>query len=250
VARVCCGCKTSSDIIIVDSCLFGYLTWSLFPHNIPRQEITKYVKDVERIIKPLNPYLIYFYQTDIGAALKKICSRRGGDTEKNFIRAATHSPYGKSRGLNSLEGMVAYWRDYRSITDEAFQDWGSHKIAIDNSEEKWSLYGHKISEFLGIDQTDEGSMVQQNLHNLVGSYLAEKEDIPDCSVQIESGYLIADGLPQVWKRSTLIPQSLNVFDVQSLPFKLRFVEDDIIRMYLTGPALLDGPVNYKFTKKI
>ena len=170
--------QLSSDIIIVDSCLFGYLTWSLFPFITPKQEITQYVKDVERIIKPLNPHLIYFYQSDIGAALKKICTRRGGDTEKNFVRAATQSPYGKSRGLNGFEGMVAYWQDYRCITDEAYQGLGCPKIAIDNSEENWSLYGHKISEFLRIGHSDEVSMVQQDLQQLVGFYLAETDGAP------------------------------------------------------------------------
>lgn len=242
--------QSSSDIIIVDSCLFGYLTWSLFPYNVTKQEIMQYVKDVERIIKPLNPHLIYLYQTDIGAALKKICIRRGGDTEENFVRAATQSPYGKSLDLTGFEGMVTYWKNYRSITDEAFQDLDCAKIAIDNTEEKWSFYGQKISEFLGSNQVAEGSVFQQNLHHLVGTYLAETNGIPDCSIEIEAGNLIVDGLPQVWTRSTLIPLSLNVYQVQSLPFQVRFVEDNSIKMYLTGPSLLYGPVDYKFIKKI
>ncbi|RAV09190.1 DNA/RNA helicase domain-containing protein [Paenibacillus contaminans] len=241
--------QSSSDIVIVDSCLFGYLTWSLFPFEVPKQEIEQYVKDVERMIQPLNPHIIYFYQTDIGAALKKICTRRGGDTEKNFIRSATQSPYGKSRGLNGFEGMVAYWRDYRDITDGAFQGLAFPKIAIDNSEGNWPQYNAKISEFLGIDRFDEALTVQQNLLHLIGSYRAEKDGSPDCMIQFESGNLIADGLPQVWAKSTLIPKSSNVFDVQSLPFQVRFVEDDSIRMYVTGPTLLDGPVDYKYIKK-
>ncbi|MBP1994566.1 hypothetical protein [Paenibacillus eucommiae] len=249
--------QSSSDTIIVDSCLFGYLTWSLFPFEVPKQEIMQYVKEVERIIEPLNPYVIYFYQNDIEAALKKICTRRGGDTEKNFVRAATQSPYGKSRGLNGFEGMVAYWQDYRGITDEAFQGLICAKIAIDNSEGNWSQYGSEISRFLGIDHRDEASLVQlqlmdqQNQQHLVGDYMAETETDGSltCSIQFESGNLITDGLPQVWTKSKLIPKSPNVFEVQSLPFQVSFVEDDGIRMYLTGPVLLDGPVDYKFIKK-
>jgi len=240
--------QSSSEVIIVDSCLFGYLTWSLFPFKVSKQEIVEYVKAVERIIKPLNPFIIYFYQTDIEAALKKICTRRGGDTENNFVRAATQSPYGKTRGLKGFGGVVTYWKDYRDITDGVFQDLTCHKIAIDNTEGNWSEYGRKISQFLGIEKSDLVSLVQQNLQQLVGTYEGELEG-SHCSIQIESGNLIADGLPQVWTRSTLIPKSLNVFDVQSLPFQVRFVKDDILRMYLTGPTLLDGPVDYKFTKK-
>ncbi|WP_028563705.1 DNA/RNA helicase domain-containing protein [Paenibacillus pinihumi] len=53
--------QSSDGIIIVDSCLFGYLTWTLFPFGVSRQEIEAYVKDIEQIIMPLNPYIIYFY---------------------------------------------------------------------------------------------------------------------------------------------------------------------------------------------
>lgn len=241
--------QSSSEIIIVDSCLFGYLTWSLFPYNVTKQEIMKYIKDVEQIIKPLNPQLIYFYQTDVGAALKKICNRRGEDTEENFIRAATQSLYGKTLGLEGFEGMVTYWQNYRRITDEAFNYLDCSKIAIENTEGKWSLYGQNILEFLGIEQVDEGHKVQQNIKHLVGSYLANAEGTPDCSIQIESGNLIVDGLPQVWIRSKLIPLSFDVFQVQSLPLEVRFVEDESIQMYVTGPTLFGGTVDYKFTKK-
>lgn len=241
--------QSSTEIIVVDSCLFGYLTWSLFPISVPRQEILTYVKDVERIIKPLNPNLIYFYQTDIGGALNKICTRRGGDTEKNFIQAATQSPYGISRGLEGFEGMVAYWEDYRRMTDEAFQSMTCPKIAIDNSEGNWPAYKLKLSEFLGIEPSDENPTNEQDLEHYVGTFLAEREGGMDCTFQIESGNLIADGLPQVWPRTRLIPLSANVFAVQSLPFQVRFTEDDCTRVELTGPALLSGPVHYTFTKR-
>lgn len=242
--------QSSSEIIIVDSCLFGYLTWSLFPFEVPKQEVMQYVKDVERIIKPLNPHIIYFYQRDIEAALKKICTRRGEDTEKNFVSAATQSPYGKSKGLIGFKGMVTYWQDYSSIIDGSFKDLECSKIAIDNTDGNWSDYGREISAFLGINEVNESSVLEQNFHHLVGTYVVEEKDILDCSIQIQSGNLIADGLPHVWKKSLLIPKSLNVFDVQSLPFQVRFVkEDNILRMYLTGPTLLNGTVDYEYTKK-
>ncbi|GIN74924.1 hypothetical protein J14TS2_53990 [Bacillus sp. J14TS2] len=243
--------QSSSDIIIVDSCLFGYLTWSLFPFEVPKQEIVQYVKDVERIIKPLNPHIIYFYQSDIGAALEKICTRRGEDTENNFVRAATQSPYGKSKGLIGFKGMVTYWQDYRSIIDQAFQDLECPKIAINNTDGNWSDYTDEIAAFLGISEEDGSAVNEQNFHHVVGTYSAELKGIKDCSLQIQSGNLIADGLPHTWKQSLLIPRSLHVFDVQSLPFQVRFVnEDNRLRMYLTGPALLTGPVNYVFTKRM
>jgi thymidylate kinase len=240
--------QSSSKIIIVDSCFFGYLTWSLFPFDVPKQDILKYIKDVEQIIKPLNPQLIYFYQTDVGAALKKICTRRGGSTEDNFIRASTHSLYGKKLGLDGFEGMVLYWQEYRRIIDEAFRGLDCSKVAIENTEGEWSLYGQKVLEFLDIQQDDDRQMDDKNYKHLVGSYFANKEGLSDSSIQIDSGYLVVDGLPQVWTRSMLIPISYNLFHVQSLPIEVRFIEDKDITMRVNGPSLLDGKVDYSFTK--
>ncbi|WP_028563706.1 hypothetical protein [Paenibacillus pinihumi] len=144
--------------------------------------------------------------------------------------------------------MAAYWIDYRNMADAAFQGLGCNKIAIENSEGDWSGYGRILLDFLGIIGSDKDSVVQQNYQRLLGTYRSETEGTPDCCIEIERGNLIADGLPQVWTRTTLIPKSANLYHVQSLPFQVEFLEGERIRMCLTGPTLLDGPVDYHFFK--
>ncbi|WP_127579847.1 hypothetical protein [Paenibacillus koleovorans] len=243
--------ERSSDVVIVDSCLFGYLTWSLFPLDVVWPEITEYVREVERILKPLNPCVIYFYQTELEATLRNICERRGGGTESSFIRAATQCAYGLSRGLYGFDGMVTYWQDYRKLTDELFGSLACQKIAIDNSDGNWDQYAATIAEFLDIEQVAEVPWREEHpLEHLVGSYLAEGEGCPDCQICIEEGFLIADGLPYVWRKTVLLPVSQHVFDVQSLPFQVTFGDegDGRLRLHLDGPALLDGMVDYRFTR--
>lgn len=69
--------RESDEIIIVDSCLFGYLTWSLFPNNVPLAEIADYVAEVERIVSKCNPAFIYLVQRDIAALQKNLRPQRG-----------------------------------------------------------------------------------------------------------------------------------------------------------------------------
>jgi thymidylate kinase len=240
--------QASSTVVVVDSCLFGYLTWSLFPYNVSVAEIKQYIEEVERAIKPLNPTVIYLYQADVGAALRKICDRRGGETERNFINAAASCPYGKSQGLTGFDGMVAYWESYRRITDEAFQELDVSKIAIDNTEANWRQYRSQIANFLGMEDAEDGFQVQHMLERLTGTYKPEKDGIPACMIRLEAGMLVADGLPQVWARSPLLPWSSHVFHVQSLPFQVKFLEENPLRMRLTGPTLLGGAVDYTFIK--
>src|SRR5579863_2088036 len=67
--------QSSETVVILDGCLFGYLTWSLFPLDIPVAEIQAYLSQVEQIISLLQPCLIYLYQQNLPQALERICPR-------------------------------------------------------------------------------------------------------------------------------------------------------------------------------
>lgn len=235
---------SSDETIIIDGCLFGYLTWSLFPNNVAEAEITTYVREVEMIIKELNPCLIYFYQDDLNAALSKIMKRRGSDTEKFMIDGITQSHYGKTHGLTGFGGVVAYWQQYRKIIDNLYELLQVQKIAIENHEGHWPTYYHQITEFIGIEAAEQVPDSGPNLHNYAGaySYTDQNGNVQICTVQWESGKLIVDGLPHVWKRTELLPIQ-GAFDVASLPLRIRFLsgsEDNNLELHLSGPALLNG----------
>jgi len=162
--------QASGTVVILDSCFFGYLTWTLFPFDIPEQVITAYLTQVERIIRTANPCLIYLYQDDVGEALRKICRRRGGNTEQRFISNATESAYGKRRGLRGFDGMVSFWRSYRAITDGACARIRFPKLAIENSAGDWLAYQHAALRFLDLPTTDAPEAIVQELDRFVGDY--------------------------------------------------------------------------------
>jgi thymidylate kinase len=244
--------QASDEIIIVDSCLFGYLTWSLFPYNVPIIEIKEYALKVEGLISGCNPQLIYLYQNDIHTALTKICERRSGDTKKNFTNAATGSAYCLSRGLSGFDGLSTYWQDYRVLTDDLFNDLRMSRISINNSEGDWQLYNNEILKFLEIDMDKVEPDANYDIHKFVGIYQSKDKDHPVSVIVNEEGMLVADGLPHVWTKTVLIPRSSRIFDVQSLPFHVTFEEDYLknMQIYLSGSALFDGPVDYIFIRNI
>ncbi|UVI28495.1 AAA family ATPase [Paenibacillus spongiae] len=236
----------SDEIIIVDGCLLGYLTWSLFPNNVPEAEITDYVMEVERIIRILNPCLIYFYQDDLRAAMSKIIARRGSGAEKHMLERVSQSQYGISRGLAGFEGMVAYWQNYRVIMDRLYDLLQLPKLRIENHMGDWPAYYRRIHAFLGIEAGEDACDSMADLEKYAGSYSYTDSAGCDqvCSVQWEAGKLIVDGLPQVWTRTALLPNKNAIdFDVASLPFKIRFLLNPVyahMQLHMTGPALLDG----------
>jgi len=245
--------QRSGEVAIIDGCLFGYLTWSLFPLDVPEAEIRDYVWQVEAIIRPNNPCLIYFYQADVAGALRRICDRRGGDTEQGFIYRATDNPYGRRKGLAGFDGMAAYWTDYRAITDREFDAADFHKLAIENGAGDWLAYYRQILEFLDLPDLPDVSIAAEHLERLVGTYRSVDDAVTRrCIVRFEGERLVVDGVPQAWPSSPIVPESPLIFAVESLPTHITLTEDasgDIDRMFVSGPDLLNGVVDAVFVKE-
>lgn len=244
--------QTSDRVVLLDSCLFGYLTWTLFPFNVPQADIHAYLAEVERIIGAANPHLIYLHQRDVAAALTRICTRRGGTTEERLIRNATESPYGKQRRFHGFAGMAALWADYRVFTDEAYARIGFAKLAIENSAGDWKEDERQALRFLGLPDVQELFSSIDQLERFTGTYRYWKNGVErSCAVIIQHGELFLDGAPLVWPKNRLIARADMMFDVESLPFIVTFMEDtsgNVERMTLTGPELLSGPVYIVFEK--
>jgi thymidylate kinase len=236
--------RDSERVVLVDSCLFGYLTWTLFPLGVPPAEINAYLAEVAAIIHPLDPCLIYFYQEDVAAALRRFHARRGGATEQE-MNAALQNPYSRRRGLQGFDGLVTYWTDYRCFTDAALATIDIATLAIDTTAGDWATYQRQIRDFLDLPPVDETPLSLDYLERLVGTYRFQGDDErPACQVSLAAdGHLLIDGLPAVWPRTRLVPIAPNTFAVESLPFTIVFEEAAAAAsttMRVIGPALLFG----------
>ncbi len=249
--------QSSETVVILDGSLFGYLTWSLtwslFPLDIPAAEIQAYLSQVEQIIFSLQPCLIYLYQQELPRALEKICERRGSDTRTRLIEQATLSPYGQRRELQGFDGMVTYWKNFRTLIEAALFQFDASKLTLENSAGEWSVYERNVLDFLNLPADEKVAFAPFLLKHFAGTY-SYKEDDGDhmCLVLFENNALIIDGMPQVWPRTRLIPRSRNVFDIESLPFQVTFAEDahgTISGMKVTGPELLFGNVDRFFVRE-
>ncbi|GHO72829.1 hypothetical protein KSD_06000 [Ktedonobacter sp. SOSP1-85] len=242
--------QISESIMILDGCLYSYLTWSLFPLDIPDVETQRYLRQVEHILQPLHPCLIYLYQQDLAHALERICGRRGSETRERLITWATESPYGKRRGLQGFDGMVTYWQNYRALIDAEFARFNGSKLGVENAAGEWKTYEQNVLDFLDLLREEnvagEPSFSQAKF---VGTYSFEEGN---CHVLLEKNQLLIDGIPLIWQRTKLIPRARNIFAVESLPFQIVFEEDShrsITGMRVTGPELLQGKVDRLFLRK-
>jgi hypothetical protein len=224
-----------------------------FPNNVAEAEITAYVKAVEVIIKRLNPCLIYFYQDDVEAALRKIIKRRGNESEIFMVERASESLYGKTHDLIAFDGVVTYWKQYRKVMDHLYNQLQISKLKIENHLGDWPTYYRQIEKFIGIESASEIDESTPDLHVYAGTYSYTDDNHHEhiCMVKWDCGKLIVDGLPQIWTKTGLLQNPEGTFDVASLPFKIQFMLnpfDNKIQLLLSGPILLDGKVDCVATK--
>lgn len=232
------------EIVIADSCLLGYLTWSLFPFEVSAAEIAAYVAAVARIIAPLAPVVLYLRQDDVAHSLRRLGARRGDEMAQRYIERATQSPYGRSRGLAGFDGMVAYWAAYRDLTDRLFADLACPKVAIETTAGDWATYQQRALTFLDLSPTAEPEISPAELARYRGHYRVVAGAGESCAVTLEGPHLAVDGLPEVWQRTRLLPRGDGRFAVQSLPIAVQFVADEAggMRLTVTGDAMLGGAV--------
>ncbi|WP_181951266.1 hypothetical protein [Paenibacillus aquistagni] len=105
----------------------------LVNHFAIEEEVTEYVSELERIIKPLNPLLIYVDQQDVRFAFEKAIDDRPREWSEGFIEYYTTQGYGKMRGCEGVDGTVQVLEERKSIELEIFNRLKIDKHKIDNS---------------------------------------------------------------------------------------------------------------------
>ena len=245
--------RGEETIAIVDGCLYGYLTWSLFPLDVPPDEIRAYISKVEEIIAPAAPCLIYFRQDDLAASLRRLCDRRGPAIEQSYVERSTQSAYGRRRGLRGFAGMVDFWTDFRRLTDAAFAGSALAKLAVDTSTGDWPVYQRQVTGFLALPPATDVTMPSAALERFTGRYSHTVNDRQQiCTVALRDCVLVLDGVPELWPRSRLLSEADTNFAVESLPLAVTFAVNAsgvAVSLTVTGPPLLAGSVTRTYARE-
>ena len=139
----------SGEVFVLDGQLFHESVDSLFYFDVPEGEIVDFVTQTMVVLECVNPALIYFYQNDVDASLRKTCEARSEWWKNWQIDWKVHNrPYGKKRGLKGFEGYVQLYSEYRALTDRLFENLEIEKLGIENGAGEWDLYKSEILKFI------------------------------------------------------------------------------------------------------
>jgi thymidylate kinase len=182
---------SSEEVRVVEACYFNCLIEFLLAYNVDVPEILQYSDELQALIEPLNPTLVYLVQEDVEAALERSFADRGQGFRDYVVEFATDTPLAKGRGWQGYEGMVRYWREFVAMTEALFERHRIRKIRIDNSEGRWEDYNRQVLECLSIPLVPEPELSPDEALALVGVY-RERGGGREFTVRYEDGGLTVD----------------------------------------------------------
>ena len=242
--------ETAREVLLFDGMLYGHLGWTLFAGDVPAHTIAAYVAEAEEIAASVGMCLVLLRPDDVGAAVRRIISRRGERWGDDFVRRVTNFPYCRRRDLEGFDGLVRFWQDYRDLCDELCAHSPLAKRRIANDAGDWPAYLREVRALLGLPDVEEPAWRTDPsaLGRFAGTYaFTHAGETRTCEVTLEAGALFVTGVPTIWRHTRLIPtapvepagDSGTRFAAESFPFTFTFLADDtaaIREMRLDGPA--------------
>jgi thymidylate kinase len=213
----------NEEVHVVEACFFNNLLETLLAHNVERAQIIQYAAELQAIIQPLNPTLVYLVQEDVEAALERNFNHRGSDFRNHVIELATSTPLTKVRGWEGYDGMLLYWQEFVALTDELFQRFPSRKLKIDNTAGDWDAYNQQVLGYLALPLIPEQNISPTEALNLIGLY-KDRQTGKEITVRLESGGLTINLFLNVWTR--LVRRAQNVYLAEGWPFEISFESDN------------------------
>lgn len=128
--------SADDDSITIFECCFiqNPLTIGMVKTNQSREENVQYVLELERIVQPLNPLLIYVHQQDLAHTFDKAIQERPKEWSDGFIQYYTNQGWGLAKGYHGVEGTVKVLQARKELETEIYQLLKMDKHWLDNSE--------------------------------------------------------------------------------------------------------------------
>ena len=212
-----------NTIAILEAATFQCTVGDLLEIGADREVMKTYALEVLKLIRPLQPTLIYAYQRDVEAALKKVCEQRPTRWRKRVQTILNDTVYGRNRDLDGFDLYFDYNRSMRALSDELFQAYDVPKVSLENSDGRWDDHFSKICRFLGLSILPDTF----NPSEYCGEYL-EPEENQRCRIALINGSLQVTGLFTIAKG--LLPKHDDTLFVQTWPDELTFSRDETGRV--------------------
>jgi hypothetical protein len=214
--------QLSGRVVTVEACFFNNLLETLLAGNLERQRILSYAVEIQSLMAPLHPALVFLHPGDTAQALERNFSNRGQSFKNFVIRLTMEMPYAVAKGLKGYEGMLVFWREFTALTDEVFAAWPFAKLMVETGKGGWAKNNCRVLDFLSITPFEELRVSGEEADWYAGLYRQ-----PDCGrefrVEYQDGALRINLVGNAF--TPLVRMSDGAFLAEGWHFEVRFAPD-------------------------
>ena len=206
---------------IITGYLFQNGVRILYVNNYGREEIVHFLLSIIKKIRPLKPFLLFFYTSDPAKFIEDTWTKRGRAWMRYFYGVDANTPFAVSRNLRGATASIVLWAQFQKFCKELYELIEIEKLIIDITGRDWSSYYKVIYERFGLPGMGRKSVELLSLCKYEGMYITEDNSL-SCRIRFNGSEFYADFM---WPDLRLIPVSYNLFAICSFPFQLIFQDE-------------------------
>jgi hypothetical protein len=144
-------------ISVLDSYPFQNSVRILLQMDAALDDMREYAAQVETLVMPLRPTLIYFSHRDVAHTVQhfsEIGVQRGEAWMDYVARLIARCPYATARHLTGTSGILVFIGDYKQLTDALLRESRLPRIILNNCSGEWNRCHRQIETFLDLAQVE------------------------------------------------------------------------------------------------
>jgi hypothetical protein len=110
--------------------------------------VLKFWSDLQDRLEPVEPWLLYFRESDPGQAMEAIFRKRGLEWQSYMVEALSQSPWMKARGLSGVAGLLDMVRHYAAWIDRLVDSWRFPMLALPARPESYEARTNTLIEWV------------------------------------------------------------------------------------------------------
>jgi hypothetical protein len=152
--------RTQEFVTIIESRFWQTSLMLMYAAGYPMESVVESNQRVINVIQELKPVLIYFaIDNPEEFALRTIqiknkewqLAGRNIDWVEHVLEAFVSQKWFTERSLTGLDGIIAFLKEWVSITEVLYESLPFPKLKISNPHDEWLLTMKRIHNFLGLN---------------------------------------------------------------------------------------------------
>ena len=211
----------AGPLTILESALLQHPLLAMLRRDAAPAAVLVHVRRIAEAVRPLEPRLVYLRVADPEAAYRALTARRGAASLQAVLRGFEGLDFAARTGLSGLDLLLAYWRLHHEVLEAAVPALGLPTLVVDQRTGDWPAWRAGIAAFLGLAAPGPPPPPPADLARYVGRYqVLWKERDVECTVRLEAGGLVLDGL--LWPGNRLLWKRGDAFRAEAWPYEVVF----------------------------